>query len=96
MNLYPHVEADLNRYIMNIWENGFAASMEMLQFKGFRLARKHNISGSKISQVGWVKHFIASHDLTIRHQMMNRETIRSTQGNVIQFPKICPETEKAA
>jgi hypothetical protein len=28
--------------------------------------------------------------------MMNRETIRSTQGNVIQFPKICPETEKAA
>jgi hypothetical protein len=38
------MEADLHQFIMNTWKNGFAVSMEMLQFKGSRLARNHNIS----------------------------------------------------
>jgi hypothetical protein len=54
---------------MNTWKNGFAVSMEMLQFEGCRLARKHNIfiSEFKVSY-GWVSHFMARHDLTIRRR----------------------------
>jgi hypothetical protein len=64
---YPHVEAELYQYVINTWKNGFAISMEMLQFEGCRLARKHNISISKFKvSCGWVKHFMARHDLTIR------------------------------
>jgi hypothetical protein len=61
---------------MNTRENGFAISMEVLQFEGCRLARKHNISISEFKvSYGWVWRFMARH-LTIRHRMMI-ETTRS-------------------
>jgi hypothetical protein len=41
---YPHVEAELYEYDMNTRKNGFAVSMEMLQFEGCRLSRKQNVS----------------------------------------------------
>jgi hypothetical protein len=40
---YPHVEAELYQYVTNTRKNGFAVSLEMLQFKGYRLARKQCI-----------------------------------------------------
>jgi hypothetical protein len=40
---YPHMEAKLYQYVMNIWKNRSAVSMEMLQFEGCRLARKQYI-----------------------------------------------------
>jgi hypothetical protein len=47
-------------------KNGFALSMEMLQFEGYRLARKHNISVSEFKvSYGWVRCFMARHDLAI-------------------------------
>jgi hypothetical protein len=52
---------------MNMQKNGFAVLMEMLQFEGCRLARKHNISISEFKVTyGWVRRFMARHDLTIR------------------------------
>jgi hypothetical protein len=33
---YPHVEAELYQYVMNTRINGFAVSVEMLQFEGCR------------------------------------------------------------
>jgi hypothetical protein len=33
---YSRVEAELYQYIMNIWKNEFAVSIEMLQFEGYR------------------------------------------------------------
>jgi hypothetical protein len=67
---YPHVEAELYWYVVNTRKNGSVVSMEMLQFKGCRLARKHNISVSEFKVgYGWVRCFMARHDLTIRHQM---------------------------
>jgi hypothetical protein len=54
---------------MNTKKNRFSESMDMLQFKGCRLARKHNISISKFKvSYGRVKHFLARHKLTIRYQ----------------------------
>jgi hypothetical protein len=39
---FSHVETKLYLCMMNTGRNRFAVYMEMLQFKGFRLARKHN------------------------------------------------------
>jgi hypothetical protein len=91
------VEAELYQYVMNTRKNEFAASMEMLQFEGCRLARKYNISVSKFKvSYGWVRRFMARHDLTTRHQTTIAETTGSIRGKAGQFPEICPETEKTA
>jgi hypothetical protein len=64
---YIHVEAELYHHIMNTQKNGFAVSMEILQYKGCRLAKKHNTSISEIKVIyGGVWHFMAKHNLTIR------------------------------
>jgi hypothetical protein len=60
------VEAGLYQYVTNTWEIVFAVLMEMLHFKGCLLAGKHSVSISefKVSS-GWVRHFMASHNLAI-------------------------------
>jgi hypothetical protein len=62
------MEAKPYIYATNIWKNRFAVSIEMLQFKGYRLARNHNISISefKVSYEVCVRHFMARYDLAIR------------------------------
>jgi hypothetical protein len=73
---YPHMEADLYQCITNMWKNGFAVWMEMLQFKGCRLARNHNTSDREfIVSYGWVRRLLAWHDLTNRHQTMTAQRL---------------------
>jgi hypothetical protein len=73
---YPRLEAELYQYVMNTRKNGFAVSMEMLQFEGCKLARKHNISVSEFKvSYGWVRRFMARHDLTIRHRTTIAHTL---------------------
>jgi hypothetical protein len=44
--------------------------MEIMQFKDCRLARNQNISASEFRAIyGWVRCFMARHDLTIWYQM---------------------------
>jgi hypothetical protein len=52
-------------------ENGFAALVEMLQFEGCRLARKHNITISEFKgRNGWLRSYFGRNSFTIRCQMM--------------------------
>jgi hypothetical protein len=90
------LKAKLYQYVMNTRKNRSAVSMEMLQFEGCRLARKHNISISEFKvSYAWVTCFTARHDLTIRRRTMIAETTGSIRGKTGQFPEICPKIEKA-
>jgi hypothetical protein len=61
------VDAELYQYAMNTRKNDFAVSMEMLQFEGSTLARKHNISVTEFRvSYGWLRRLMARRDLTIR------------------------------
>jgi hypothetical protein len=86
---YPHVEAKLYQYVMNMQKNGFVVLMEMLQFTGCRLARKHNISVSKFKvSHGWVKHFMTRHDLTIRCRTTIAERLlEAYEEKLVSFQK---------
>jgi hypothetical protein len=66
---YPYMEVKLYQYIMNNKKNGFAVSMEVLQFKDCRLPRNQDISVSKFRVIyGWMRCFMAIHDLTMCRQ----------------------------
>jgi hypothetical protein len=86
---YPHVEAELYQYVMNMRKNGFAVSMEMLQFEGCRLARKHNISISQFKVgYGWVRHFMTRPDLTIRRGTTIAQRLpEAHQEKLVSFQK---------
>jgi hypothetical protein len=83
------VEAEVYQYVMNTWKNGFAISMEMLQFEGCRLTRKHNISISKFKvSYGWVRRFMAGHDLTIRHRTTIAQRLpEAYEAKMVSFQK---------
>jgi hypothetical protein len=74
------VDTELYQDVTDMWKNGFAASVELLLFKGFRLAREYTISISELKvSYGWVRCFMARPGLTIRHQIMILQSIRSIQ-----------------
>jgi hypothetical protein len=67
---------------MNTRKNEFAVSMEMQQFDGCRLARKYNISVSECEVgYGWVRRFMAWHDLTIRPRTTMAEYRKHTRNS---------------
>jgi hypothetical protein len=71
---------------MNMWKNGFTVLLEMFQFEGYRLMRRHSISVSEFKvSCGWVRCFMARYDLTIRHQVMSTETTGIIEGKAGQF-----------
>jgi hypothetical protein len=74
---------------MNTRKNAFAVSMEILQFEGCRLARKHNISvsGFKVSY-GWVRRFMARHDFTIRSRTTIAQRLpEAYEEKIVNFKK---------
>jgi hypothetical protein len=63
---------------MNIWKN-FTLSMEMLQFEGCRLARKHNIPVSKFKvSYGQVR----CYQTLPHHKAYNNASIETNQSSV--------------
>jgi hypothetical protein len=84
-----HMEAKLYQYVMNMRKNGFSVSMEMLQFKGCRLARKPSIFVSKFEvSYGWVRCFMARQDLTIRRRTTIVQRLPETyQEKLVSFQK---------
>jgi hypothetical protein len=96
---YPHAEAKLYHYVINTRKNRSAVSMKMLQFEGRRLARKHNISISEFKvNYGWVRRFMARHDITIRHRRMIAQRLppEAYEGKLVSFQKYVLEPQKAA
>lgn len=86
---YVHTEAELYRYIMNTQKSRFARLIEKLQFKGCRLARTNNVSVTmfKVSY-GWVRHFTARHDPTIRCLTMIAQRLpKAYEEKLVSFQK---------
>jgi hypothetical protein len=90
------VEAKLYQYVINMRKNGFTASMEMLQFKGCRLARKHNIFISEFRvSCGWVRRFVARHDLTIRRRTTITQRLpKAYEEKLVSFQKYALKLRK--
>jgi hypothetical protein len=70
-------------------QNEFAVSLQMLQFEGCRLARKHNVSISEFKvSYGWVRYFMARHKFVIRCQMMIEQRLpEACEEKVVGFHK---------
>jgi hypothetical protein len=76
------VEAELYQYDINTWENIFAVSLEMLQCKDCRLARKHNMFIRVQSNIWMDEAFYGQ--IQPQHKALNShstETTRSMQFN---------------
>jgi hypothetical protein len=70
-------------------KNGFAVSMEMLQFECSRLARKLYISVSEFKvSYGWARYFMARHDLTIRRRTtIAQRLLEAYEEKLVRFQK---------
>jgi hypothetical protein len=75
-------------------KNGFAVSMEILQFEGCRLGRKLYTSVNEFKNQLWMSE--ASYGQIAHHKESNGSSTETT-GSIRngQFPEICPDTEKA-
>jgi hypothetical protein len=82
------------QYVVNKQKNGFAVSMEMLQFEGCGLTR-NSVCPLTSSESGMDGE--AFYGQTRPHHMAsNGDSAEKLTRQAGQFPDMCPQTEKAA